>query len=226
MKLLVAATIVLGACSAVPPPPLVPFHSTTAPEEQGETTAMLIIGGAGQPLGFGLGVAIRVEHQTTDRTAVGFDLAVGRNYEPYEPEPRWLVGVRGFGRTTPSSRDWVAVTYGAGLSYLDSGNLSASLQLGGAVAATNDTFVPYAALGVAPVLVLRHGRGYGVDAADWGTDDESRPDPDAPRSELFLYGTGGFVGYLADNRRLSLDLGFAHAVREGSPLMSLSLAGR
>ena len=199
-----AAIVVLGACSAVPPPPLVPFHSTTAPEERGETSAMLIVGGAGEPLGFGFGAAVRFEHQTTDRTAIGFDVTVGRGYDTTEPEPTWFVGVRGFGRTNIASRDWAAVTYGAGLSYLDSGNLSASLQLGGAVAATNETFVPYATLGIAPVLVLRRGRAYSMDASDIGNDEDSPPDRKPPRSDVFL----------------------AYAIRRGAPLTAVSLAGR
>ena len=169
---------------------------------------------------------MRFEHQTTDRTAIGFDVTVGRGYDTTEPEPTWFVGVRGFGRTNIASRDWAAVTYGAGLSYLDSGNLSASLQLGGAVAATNETFVPYATLGIAPVLVLRRGRAYSMDASDIGNDEDSPPDRKPPRSDVFLYGGAGFVGYLTEQRRLSLDLVLAYAIRRGAPLTAVSLAGR
>lgn len=232
MRQSIAAIIAFGGCSAVPPPPLVPFHSTTAAEERGTTSAMLILGAAGQPLGMGFGAAVRIEHQATDRTALGFDIVAGRGLDTVKPEPKLFVGVRGFGRTNPTTRDWLAVTYGAGLSYLDSGNLSVSLQLGGAVAATNETFVPYATLGVAPVLVLRRGRGYSTDAASIGCiacsakDELSRPEAEAPRSEVFLHGGAGFVGYLSDERRLSLDLGLAYALRDGSPVMSMSLAGR
>ncbi|HEY5922728.1 MAG TPA: hypothetical protein VIV11_13705 [Kofleriaceae bacterium] len=222
--------IVLGACTALPPPPLVPFHATTEPDERGVTSAMLIVGGAGTPLDFGLGAAVRIEHQATDRTAVGFDLVFGRTLDPSELDPKTLVGVRGFARTNPTARDWFTVTYGVGLSYLDSGNLTASVHAGGVVAATNETFVPYATLGVAPVFVLKEGRAYarndvGACIACSAKDEETRPPPEAPRSELFLYGGIGFVAFVGGDNRLSLDLGLAMAMRKyDASVMSVSIA--
>lgn len=186
---------------------------------------MLIVGAAVQALGgTGLGVAVRIEHQVTDRTSIGFDVMGGRVDGDEvvidgdtKPVKHTVISVRGFGRGSPRTHDWTAITYGLGFTWMDTGLLTAALQGGLAVSAPNDVFVPYVTLGVAPVLVLSQGAPFGVSHGSQGKE--------TPRSDVFVYGDVGFVVPLGDTEnRLSLDLALAQTLLRRDGLWSLSVA--
>lgn len=231
-----------AACRALPPAPVVPLHASTAPEAVDEVTVSLIIGIVMQPLGgAGLGSAIRVERQQTDRTALGGELAIG--WADADDTRFWMIALRGYGQGTPRTHDWVAVTYGAGLSVLTTGMVSLQLHGGGAVAYPNDHVVPYLSTGVAASFPLVNGRAFGhlrgyTGRGAWRAPREQRiagavpfdfsPEPREerdPRTELYIYGSIGTAVPLGDTgNALSLDFGVAESLRDGAPFFALSLA--
>jgi hypothetical protein len=220
--LAVVLVVVLAGCRALPPPPVVAFHGETAAAPRGSTTAMIVVGVAGQILGGdGYGLALRVEHQETARTALGIELTGGRGQEggsvrvrgeAREAPPRhWLVAVRGYGRGTPRDERFVALTYGAGLSVMDMGLVTLTAHGGGAFGYANEHASPYLGLGAAVALPLRRGR-------PWGSSEQTAG------PELYLYFDLGAAIALGDTNRLSLDLGMLGALDSGEVLIGLSLA--
>ena len=238
------ALLVLAACKALPPPPALPPHAGTAPEREGATTAMIVVGIAGEPLGGGgWGTALRIEHQTTERTTLGIELTGGRGTDKLVDDAnhefsQWLVGGRVYGRSlvTRDDRD-LAVAYGLGLSYLKSGALTATLNGGFVFAYANPTLVPVAGLGLALAVPLLQGSRYGDTpfGLDFG---EPMPRPQGkpfappeqtnlarPRTELFVAFDLGFLVPLGSTgNTISADVGAAFAPRANDLVLSLSAA--
>ncbi|MBK9035983.1 MAG: hypothetical protein IPL61_32835 [Myxococcales bacterium] len=215
-----AALVVVAACKPLPPAPNVALHRDTAAAPVDSTTAMLIVGIAGELFSDGLGAAIRIERQVTTRTAVGGELTIGRGEGDRDHPHIWMVAARGFGLATPAAHDWVALTYGAGLAWLSTGLVSATVHAGGAVSYPNDYGTPYLHLGLAPVVVLRAGDPLGDPT---GPRSDEAPAP--ARSEVFWLADVGLVGVLGDTgQRLSVDLGWAGALVADELLIELSAA--
>lgn len=217
---LAAALVVAAACKPLPPAPMVALHRDTAAAPVDSTTAMLIVGIAGELFADGVGAAVRIERQATTRTAVGGELTVGRGDGDRAHPHIWMVAARGFGLGTPRDHDWVALTYGAGLAWLSTGLVSATVHAGGAVSYPNAYGTPYLQLGLAPVVVLRAGDPLGDPT---GPRSDEAPGP--ARSDVFWLADVGAVGVLgATGQRLSIDLGLAGALRAGEGLLELSAA--
>ena len=198
---------------------------------------MLVLGGVLQGIGGdGLGAAVRVQHQQTDRTSLGLEMAAGRG--DGDDTKLSMVAFRGYGRTTVREHDWFSVTYGAGISLLSTGMVSLGAHAGTAVSYPNDHFVPYLAIGVAVVTPIVEGNSFG--------DMEDEIDPPPPpvvgpegpvphvysgrrgaRSNLYLTIDPGFVVPLGDTgHALSLDVGLAFGARGGTGFEALSIADR
>jgi len=230
-----AAALVVAACKPLPPAPMVALHDSTAAAPVDTTTALVVVGLAGEVFGGdGLGVGFRLERQVTARTALGAELVVGRqtgDRDQDDPPRLWLVAARGYGQGTPRRHDWFAITYGAGVGWLSTGLVSLNAFAGAAVSVPNDYAVPYLQVGVAPVAVVRRGRPFG--SGDpvpmcWACEDHLRPTSDpapAPRSDVFWVIDLGVVGVVGDTgNRVSVDLGMAGAMRAGEGLISISAA--
>ena len=185
--------VACAGCQMAPPPPIIPMHTDTAADPSGETTVMIVVGLATQVFNEGLGLALRVEHQQTERTALGVEIAAGRG--DADDRKLYMLAVRGYGRGTPRSRDWVAVTYGVGVSALDTGMLTLSAFGGGAVSHPNESLEPYLHLGAAVALPIRQGITFGD--ASKGT---------SARTTLYLYGDVGLVLPIGESNQLSLAL--------------------
>lgn len=235
MRALAAAAVVAAACKPLPPAPMVALHDSTAAAPVDTTTAMLVVGVAGQVLGGdGVGVGLRLERQVTARTAVGGELVIGRQTGTRgadDPPRLWLVAARGYGQGTPRAHDWVALTYGAGVGWLSTGMVSINAFVGGAVSYPNDYAVPYLQLGLALVAVLREGDRFGMPEVApicWTCEDHQRREPEPPppvRSDVFWVVDLGVVGVVGDTgNRVSLDAGFARAVRADDALVGVSIA--
>lgn len=231
--------VVLAGCRALPPVPVLPFHASTVAEPRGEVTVTLVVGLVMQGLGGGgVGSALRVEHQTTDRTALGGELAIG--WLEADEDRFWLVAVRGYGRFMPPTHDWVAATYGVGASVLTSGMVSAQVHGGGAVAYPNDYVVPYLSLGAAVSVPLRDGEPFGHrrGRVAWRAHREDRlagavpwdfapavGTPRPPKPEIYVVGSVGAAVPLGDTgNALSLDLGAARTLLDDAVFLGLSLA--
>jgi hypothetical protein len=225
----VCVTFALG-CKTMPPPPLVPMHADTTAAPRGSTTAMVVFGLYAQVFGGeGMGMAIRVEHQETDRTALGLELGAGTGRPtglPADEEPvrHWLLAVRGYGKLTPREHDFVAVTYGGGLSVMDTGLLALTLHGGGAISFPNDYLVPVAAAGLAASIPILRGRHLGdqeVPGSSYPTEHRDA----SPESDLIPYVGAGIVVPLGDTgHRFSADLSLGYAIRSDIPLFNLSAA--
>jgi hypothetical protein len=236
----------LAACKVLPPPPVMAPHAPTAPDDRGTTTAMLIVGTAGEVLGGdGWGVALRVEHQETERTTVGVELTGGRGttgaYADDTLFRHYLIAARGYGRF--ADIDEVALTYGAGLSWMRTGMITGSLQASFAASYPNDYLVPLGQLGIALAVPLRKGRAFKEEsrALNFG-DPEPQPPPRPwpglvplqtppppkarqPSWEIYITADLGLIVPIGNTgNRLSLDLGFAGAQRAHEGLYSLSVA--
>jgi hypothetical protein len=173
----------LAACKVLPPPPVMAPHAPTAPDDRGTTTAMIIVGTAGEVLGGGgWGVALRVEHQETERTTIGVELTGGRGdrgaWDDNTLFRHYLIAARAYGRY--ARIDEIALTYGAGLSWMRTGMITGSVHGSFAASYPNDYFVPYASVHLALVTPLRAG-------------DEVGSEPTAPRTSLYLGGSLGGV---------------------------------
>jgi hypothetical protein len=238
------ALAVLAACKALPPPPALPPHAGTQADREGTTTAMLVVGFAGELLGGGgLGVAVRVEHQETERTTWGLELTGGRGdqgvYEDGSAFRHWLLAARAYGRFMPARDHDVSVSYGLGLSAMATGLITGTVHGGAAVSYTNDSAIPVGALGLALAVPLRTGRAFGDPpfVFAFGPPEprplefnglfapEKRSNVRFPKTELFLAFDLGLVVPLGDTgNRLSADLGFAYATRGSAVVMSASVA--
>jgi hypothetical protein len=135
--------------------------------------------------------------------------------------PRWLA-LRGYGRTTV--RDWLAATYGGGISILTTGMVTVTAHAGTAVSYPNDHFVPYLAIGFALAVPLAEGKSF-------GDMDKERYPPAAVRHRLRARGAPRLHRAarraherLPSSHDLSLDLGFAYGLRRNTGFASLSIA--
>jgi hypothetical protein len=224
----VICALALGACKVAPPPPLVPFHTTTAADPVGESSVLVIVGGAIEGLGgAGIGAALRMQHQYTDRTALGLELAAG--YGDADKTRFAMFALRGYGRTTPRDNDWTCVTYGAGLSALTTGMVAVGAHGAIAVSYPNDSFVPYTQIGLALVVPIAQGASFGdmADTIDWPTYEVDAPPQErrGVRTNLYLTIDPGFVVPIPDSgHALSLDVGVAYGLRRGTGFISASLA--
>ncbi len=236
----VLVAVTMAACRPVPPPPLVPLLAGTEPERRDAVAAMLILGvvHAGDSLfsgAGGLGLAVRVEHQRTDHTAIGLQLGGGRGEEggsgEHPPPRRTLIAFEAFGRSNLA--DWTAVTYGAGLSWFSTGLVSLGAHAGLAVSLPNDIAVPYAQLGVAGVVPIVPGDPFGrvdnpgggpcLGCMHRGNAAPLTTTGPRPAAELFGLASIGVVVGVTDRNARSLDLGLAHA--PGQTIGALSIAG-
>ncbi len=193
MRVVVVGIVAVAACSPLPPPPMIPTHASTEPEARGTTTAMFVIGIAGEPFAPGWGTALRVERQETDRTTVGLELGGGRGIDGGPS----LVALRGYGRF--AAKDYVAVTYGLGLSAMSSGFVGYAVHGGGLVAWNNGDAEPLAGAGFYLAGPLRRGEPFG------GT---SPGTARTPSTKLSVYLDGGLV-VPTERAALSFDVGMA-----------------
>ena len=223
-------------CRALPPPPVLAPHAPTEPDRIGDTTAMVVVGVVDQFWGGdGWGVALRVEHQRTDRTTAGLELTGGRGsqgrYESGEIFRQSLVGLRAYGRYSPPGNDELAIGAGAGISWMRTGLVTGTLHTSFTASYPNGSFVPLGSIGVALAIPLRHGRAYGdvpftLGPPDPGTPEyQQRPVFRTPAVDAFLtFDAGALVPIGDTGNRLSLDLGAAIALRAGQLLVSANTA--
>ena len=241
-----ALALVLAACHPLPPPPVFAPHAGTQPEEQGAITAMVVVGAVTEMMGSeGWGIALRVERQETDRTTIGGELTGGRGgggeYEDGTSFRQSLLGVRAYGRTSPSRTDEVAFSYGAGLSWMRTCLVTGTLQTSFIATDPNTHLVPLAAFSVALAIPLLHGRAFGerpmnmtfgeplpeMRARPHNLAEALAPSPrfHTPKLDLYLGLDLGLLVPLGDTgNRLSLDLGAAMALRARKLLSSVSAA--
>lgn len=158
---------------------------------------MIVLGVAGEPLGGGgVGVALRYEHAETDHTTLGAELGFGRGDEALLGAVyahHFLIAVRTYGRFSPGDQTWTDLTYGAGLSVMRTGLVTASAHAGAGVSYPNGAVVPVAHAGLALAVPLRAGAPYGGIGGGRGA---LRPDPSelaTPHADVFLYFDPGFV---------------------------------
>jgi hypothetical protein len=219
----VSVALAVVGCNAVSPPPLMPMHAGTAPAERGATTVTLVVGMAGEILGGdGVGVAVRAEHQATEAVSAGVQLGGGRGNEGQldDKDPkvtRWLVELRGYGRTASPRHDWAAGLASVGLSAMDTGLVAGTLAVGGALSFPNRYAVPALGTFAAVSVPLRRGRPFGhgepeLATTTWwygaslGLGVPIGATGNTPSIELGLaYGDGG-----NDSSQLSLSLADSH----------------
>jgi hypothetical protein len=158
--MVLAPVLCAAGCKVVPPPPMIAMQGTTAAAPRGETSVLIVVGVVSQVLGGGgIGMALRVQHQQTERTALGAELTAGRGEA--DDTRLWLFALRGYGRLTPRTHDWVAINYGAGISVLSTGMTTLTAHGSGAVAWINDYWQPYLSLGLALAVPLNQGESFG-----------------------------------------------------------------
>ncbi|CAN5858836.1 hypothetical protein BH11MYX2_BH11MYX2_05810 [soil metagenome] len=192
----------LTACRPLPPVPTLPVHASTQGAGEGETTALIVVGWAGTPLGGGgFGGALRLEHQYTDATTLGVELTGGRADDKVKDANddyfrQWLLGVRGYGRSQIGGSRYVDYTYGVGLAYMGSGALVGQLHGGGLVGYPNEHAEPSLQLSLAAALPLISGSAYG---------DANRAKRAVP-FELYFVFDGAALFHAGETNRLSLDL--------------------
>ncbi|MBA3461228.1 MAG: hypothetical protein H0T46_14790 [Deltaproteobacteria bacterium] len=233
--MVLAPVLCAVGCKVIPPPPMIPLHGTTAADAKGETSVLVIAGFVSQGLGGGgIGLAVRVQHQQTERSALGLELTAGRG--DADDTRIWLVALRGYGRGTPRSRDWVAITYGAGVSVLNTGMTTLSAHGGAAVAWINDYWQPYLHAGFALAVPVNQGDSFGdmdresADINAFGRGGEGAMFTPAEgrgvRPKLYLTLDPGFAVPIGDTgHTLSIDLAIATGIRRDSGgVFSLSVA--
>lgn len=216
-------------------------HAPTEPNEQGAITAIVAIGYVEQIMGGdGWGVALRIERQQTDRTTIGGELTGGRGSEgQYEDGTTFrqsLIALRGYGRTSPSHANALAISYGAGLSWMRTGALTGSLQTSFIASYPNDHLVPLAALSIALAVPLVHGRAFGEKPLNLNFGEpEPRPPADplspppsiygVPHADLFFgLDLGLFTPFARTGNAFSIDAGVAVPLRARDVLVSVSAA--
>jgi hypothetical protein len=227
-------TVLSSACKVLPPPPVIAPHAPTAPDDRGTTTAMLVVGTAGEILGGGgWGVALRVEHQETERTTVGVELTGGRGDRGAWADNtlfrHYLIAARGYGRY--ARIDEIALTYGAGLSWMRTGMITGTVHGSFAASYPNDYFVPLGQLGVAFAVPLRKGRAFKEEPFNV-TMGEPMPGPPPPPVVAKTASWDAFLTFDADllvpvgdtGNRISVDVGMAKALRANQGLVSFSAA--
>lgn len=226
--MVLAPVLCAVGCKVVPPPPMIPMHGTTAADPKGETSVLVIAGFVSQALGgSGIGLAVRVQHQRTERTALGVELTAGRG--DADDTRLWLVALRGYGRGTPRTHDWVAITYGAGISVLNTGMTTLTAHGGTAVAWINDYWQPYFHAGLALAVPVIQGDSFGDmdrDSFDIDGPERGAAETSGVRPMLYLTLDPGFAVPIGDTgHTLSIDLAVATGIRKGSGgVFSLSIA--
>jgi hypothetical protein len=233
--MVLAPVLCAAGCKVVPPPPMIPLHGTTAADPRGETSVLVIAGFVSQALGgAGIGLAVRLQHQQTERTALGVELTAGRG--DADDTRLWLVALRGYGRGTPRSRDWVAITYGAGISVLSTGMTTLTAHGGAAIAWINDYWQPYFHGGLALAVPVIQGDSFGdmdreiadINGFDRGGGEAlfAPAEGGGVRPRLYLTLDPGFAVPIGDTgHTLSLDLAIATGLRKDSGgVFSLSVA--
>ncbi len=232
------ALLALAGCSRTLPPPMMAFHGDTSAEPRGATSAMLVVGLAGPSFYDAYGLAIRIEHQDTTRRTVGVELSGGSD------NVEWMLSVRGYVRHTPRSHDWVAATYGIGVSYLSPGLVTGSIHAGAAVSYVNDSAQPFLASGLALAVPLRQAtrdwhppfpcldqidplkRILDAEDSPAGCTEEAREIP-VFDTELFFVLDGGLAVPVGDTgNQLSLDIGVARGLLGDNKVQQASVAGR
>ncbi len=221
---------------------MIALHTDTAAEPKGETTVMVVLGAVSQVLGgTGFGLALRLEHQSTDRTALGVELAGGRGAadgrSDSESANLTMIAVRGYGRFMPRSHDWTALTYGAGATILTTGMVALTGQAGVAFSYPNQYLEPYVHVGFAGALPLRTGTSFGD-----MSDDEAENNTGVfanglehavtasghlrgVRANIYTFADVGLIVPLGDTgHELSLDLGAANGLLQKGGLAGLSIA--
>ena len=172
---------------------------------------MFVVGLVSQVLGGGgLGVAVRVQRQETERTLLGAELTVGRG--DADDTKLWLFALRGYGKLTPRTRDYIALHYGAGLSVLSTGMTTLTAHGAPQLAWINDYWQPYLATGLALSVPLVRGRPFG--------DMEGRPEHDPGEHALFV-GRSAETAPLHTRLYLTLVPGFAVPVGDTGHVLSL-----
>lgn len=234
LRTLLVVGLVVVACKPLPPPPVVAFHGDTEAGVRGTVTAMLIVGAAGQILGGGgAGVALRLEHQQTDRTTLGIELTGGSGSED-DSERVWLGAVRGYGRTQLPTR-FVAATYGLGLSVMDVGLVTLSAHGGAMTSYPNDYLAPFFGAGFATAIPLRRGRPWGKAAEDHDfcfhcaeppKRSPLRTSSAAPvRADVFLYlDVGAATRFGGTDNQLSFDIAGMIPWRADEGVVAFSMA--
>ncbi|HEY4178678.1 MAG TPA: hypothetical protein VGM90_17650 [Kofleriaceae bacterium] len=220
MKSVASTALLLAACRPLPPVPTLPVHASTEGPGEGATTALIVVGWAGTPLGGGgFGGALRVEHQYTDATTLGVELTGGRGddriknaHEEYFRQ--WLLGVRGYGRSQIGGSRYANYTYGAGLAIMGSGAFVAQLHGGGLFGVPNEHAEPLLQLSLAASLPILAGMEYG----DAGRASTSMP------SVLYFVIDGGALFHPSDSDGISLDVGGAVPIHGDDALMGVTAA--
>src|SRR5262245_59787581 len=157
--------LAVAACQPLPPPPAIPLHAGTQADREGTTTAMLVVGCAGELLGGGgCGAGVRVERQASERTAVGLELTGGygerAEYEDGEMFRHWLVAIRAYGRFSPAGDHSVALGYGLGFGVMATGAFIATLHAGYAFGQGDGGVEPVGGLSFAIAAPLLRGRAF------------------------------------------------------------------
>ena len=221
MRSLVLGALVLAACRPLPPVPTLPVHASTEGAGEGATTAMVVVGWAGTPLGGGgFGGALRVEHQYTDATTLGLELTGGRADHTVKDVHgdyfrQWLFGVRGYGRSQIGGSRYADYTYGVGLAAMSSGALIAQLHGGSLVGYPNERIEPQLQLSLAASLPVITGKAYG----------DASPAGGSMPYELFFAFDGGALFHPGDSDRVSLDIGGATPLTDNDLVLGLTAAG-
>jgi hypothetical protein len=223
-----------GGCAPISPPPLFARHHGAGADPEGAVVVTLAAGIGGADLGGGFGVELRASWQATEAVAVGVGLggAMGGDPVPARDPTRddedddeeglapatRLFALRLFGRATPPAADWVAATFGAGVSLTDGGLFALTLDAGGVVSGTiAGTVEP--SLGVAAALSLPLTQGRGL---------LSGGEVKLPASTVYLGGSLGLAIHLGDTENVvSTELGAWRALARGgagASVYALSLA--
>jgi hypothetical protein len=248
-RLMRIACLVLAGCHALPPPPVIAPHAGVEMDREGATTAVVVIGFAGELLGGGgIGVALRVENQTTERTVLGVELTGGLgdlvSGEDGENFNQNLIAIRGYGRSVvfDRARDLLA-TYGAGLAAMTSGLLAASVHAGVVAGYPNQYLEPVAAVGVALAVPLVAGAPYGAAISEHPqvspppprhhtdfpifafNNAPTKPTLATPVTDVFLaVDVGVVVPVASTGNRVSVDLGLGDALMSDQEIIETSLA--
>ena len=222
-------------CRAMPPAPNVSAPADPTAPARDTTTLTVVAGLVGASEGTGMGFAFRFERQVTEDTTVGIELTAGRGTERTRPdEPvtsdleHDLFAVRGYGRYELVD-GYVAATYGAGLSYFDTGMVTATVHGGVILGVTNDYVTPVLPLGLAIAVPVRTGRRFGLydqtDPADRSPIGKWDRSPRFPQSEVYpLLGLGLIGNVASTGNYLSIDVALALGLRSADGIATITVS--
>jgi len=168
-----------SSCNVVSPPPLLPHLAGTTPSTPGDVRVLFVVGlGGGIWVDGGVGGELRVESQVNEWATVGGGLSGALNLDHGESgsepsrrdrhnHPRWLYGVRTWGRFNPGELDWLALKAGVGFTGTNKGTVALTLDgatlFGGSIEIEGDAgsepflLNPYGGPVVALSVPLRQG---------------------------------------------------------------------